>query len=375
MVRAVEWRGDRLRMLDQNALPRRERYVVARGPRAVAEAIAVMTVRGAPLLGVTAAYGMALAALRSEARTRAALIKDLERAGRLLVGARPTAVNVSWAVDLVLGAARRAAVDAPRGEEVEAVRRATVAEADRIAAADEASCAAIARLGADLVPPNARILTHCNTGSLATYGDGTAQGIVAEAHRRGRVSMTWVDETRPRRQGARLTAWELQRLGVPMTLVADTVAGSLMGRGLVDLVVLGADRIAANGDTANKIGTYQLAVLARAHRIPFYVAAPLSTVDVAITSGADIVIEERDPSEVTAPDGTPVAPPGTPAANPAFDVTPARLVTAIVTDRGVARPPLGRALSRLSARSNGSFAAAGAERRRVSADTGRAGSR
>jgi methylthioribose-1-phosphate isomerase len=255
---------------------------------------------------------------------------------------------VSWAVDLVLGAAWRAAAAAPRGEGVVAARRAAVAEADRIAAADEASCAAIARFGADLVPASARILTHCNTGSLATFGEGTAQGIIAEAHRRGRVSMTWVDETRPRRQGARLTAWELQRLAVPMTLVADTAAGSLMARGLVDLVVLGADRVAANGDTANKIGTYQLAVLARAHGIPFYVAAPLSTVDRAIASGADIVVEERDPSEVTAPDGVPIAPPGTPAANPA------RMITAIVTDAGIARPPLGAGLARLSARGHAS---------------------
>jgi methylthioribose-1-phosphate isomerase len=340
-------------MLDQNALPGRERYVVALDPGAVAEAISVMTVRGAPLLGVVAAYGMALAALRSEAGTSSALTRDLERAGRLLVGARPTAVNVAWAVELVLKAARRASASAPRDEKVAVARRAAVAEADRIAAADEASCGAIARFGAELVPPGARILTHCNTGSLATYGEGTAQGIVAEAYRRGRVAMVWVDETRPRRQGARLTAWELQRLGVPMTLVADTAAGSLMARGLVDLVVLGADRIARNGDTANKIGTYQLAVLARAHRIPFWVAAPLSTVDDAMASGSEIVVEERDPAEVTAPDGTPIAPPGTLAANPAFDVTPARLISAIVTDHGVVRPPLGAALARLVGRSNG----------------------
>ncbi|HXF57377.1 MAG TPA: S-methyl-5-thioribose-1-phosphate isomerase [Actinomycetota bacterium] len=333
-ARPVRWRDGTVLILDQRRLPAEERYVEAREPQEVAEAIRAMAVRGAPLIGIAAAYGVALAALRSRARSRAALLEDVEAAGRLLAGARPTAVNLSWAVGRVVGAVRAAL---PVG--LEAMRGAAVAEARAIAREDEEACLAIARLGAELVPAGARILTHCNTGSLATGGCGTAQGVILAAHREGKVAHVWVDETRPLLQGARLTAWELRRLGVPMTLVADTAAGSLMARGLVDLVVVGADRVAANGDVANKVGTYQLAVLARHHRIPFLVAAPVSTLDPATPRGDAIVIEERDPGEVLAPLGVRFAPEGAAAANPAFDVTPARLVTAIVTDRGVAGPP------------------------------------
>jgi methylthioribose-1-phosphate isomerase len=208
-----------------------------------------------------------------------------------------------------------------------------------IALEDEESCAAIGRYGAALIPRGANVLTHCNTGAMATGGDGTAQSVIRAAHEAGKGIHVWVDETRPLLQGARLTAWELQRLGVPMTLVADAAVGSLMARGLVDAVVVGADRIAANGDVANKVGTYPIAVLARVHRIPFYVAAPVSTIDPRTPTGAHIVIEERSPDEVTRPFGVTIAPDGVAAANPAFDVTPARLVTAIVTDRGEVRPP------------------------------------
>jgi methylthioribose-1-phosphate isomerase len=295
---------------------------------------------------VAASYGMALEAVRSTAASPAGLVADLERAARTLEASRPTAVNLGWAVRRVLAAARRAAASGGP-DAVGAARRAAVVEARAVADEDARACDAIARFGAELVTDGSNVLTHCNTGALATGGCGTALGVIAAAHRGGKRIHVWVDETRPLLQGARLTAWELQRLGVPMTLVADAAAGSLMARGLVDLVVVGADRIAANGDVANKIGTYPLAVLANHHAIPFVVAAPASTVDPATPTGDRIVVENREPNEVLAPLGVAIAPDGVSAANPAFDVTPASLITAIVTDLGVARPPLDAALRRL----------------------------
>jgi methylthioribose-1-phosphate isomerase len=343
-MKAVEWTGDSLRILDQTRLPAEEIPIEAVTVEDVAAAIERLAVRGAPLLGIAAAHGMALAALRSTGSGTTEVIDDLERAAAVLVGSRPTAANIAWAVARVLSAARRAA----GAGGVHAVRGAVLEEADRIALEDEASCEAIARFGAELLPASGNVLTHCNTGALATGGSGTAQGMIVAAWRSGKLLHVWVDETRPLLQGSRLTAWELQRAGVPMTLVADTAAGSLMARGRVDAVVVGADRIAANGDVANKIGTYQLAVLADRHQLPFFVAAPFSTVDRSVRTGADVVIEERDPDEVLAPGGVAMAPAGTPVANPAFDVTPAELVTAIVTDRGVALPPLSASLANLA---------------------------
>jgi methylthioribose-1-phosphate isomerase len=348
-VKPVEWTDAGLRILDQTRLPAEELHILARTPDDVAISIGRLAVRGAPLLGIAAAYGLALSAERSRARSSAGVLRELERAGRMLVSSRPTAANIGWAVRRVLAAARAEAVTAPPGARgADLVRRRVLTEARSIAFEDEASCEAIGRFGSSLVPPDANILTHCNTGALATGGDGTAQGVIVAAHREGKRPHVWVDETRPVLQGARLTAWELRRLGIGMTLVADTAAGSLMARGMVDLVIVGADRIAENGDTANKLGTYQLAVLAGHHAIPFYVAAPVSTVDRGTPDGAAIVIEERDPAEVTAPYGVRFAPEGTPAANPAFDVTPAALITAIVTDRGIARAPFGSSLRRLA---------------------------
>lgn len=350
-VRPVEWAEGSVRILDQRKLPRVERYLRARTPEDVAEAIRTMAVRGAPLLGIAAAYGMVLAARHSKARGPRGVLRDLGRAGNLLKASRPTAANIPWAVDRVAAAAARAAgSDVARGPGgARIVRRMVMDEATRIALEDEASCEVIGRLGGELLPKRANVLTHCNTGVLATGGLGTAQGVIVAAHRAGKRIHVWVDETRPVLQGARLTAWELRRFGVPMTLVSDTAAGSLMARGLVDAVVVGADRIAENGDVANKVGTYQLAVLAAHHRrIPFYVAAPFSTVDLDTPSGEAVVIEERDPREVTEPFGLPLAPEGIPALNPAFDVTPAALITAIVTDRGVIRPPFPASLRRLA---------------------------
>jgi methylthioribose-1-phosphate isomerase len=332
-----------VRILDQRALPEAEEWLDCAGADDVRRAIRSLAVRGAPAIGIAAAYAMALAALRSEAGKPSALLADVDRAGRRLLRARPTAVNLGWAVTRVSGAARAAATGG-----ADAVRAAAMDEARRIEADEERAMVAIGELGSTLIEDRANVLTHCNTGLLACgAGFGTALGAVVTAHRDGKEVHVWVDETRPVLQGARLTAWELQRWRVPMTLVADTAAGYLMATGRVDLVILGADRIAANGDVANKIGTYPLAVLAKEHGVPFYVAAPVSTVDLSTPTGAEIAIETRDPDEVSAPRGVRFAPEGTWALNPAFDVTPARLVTAIVTERGIVEPPFRAGLKRL----------------------------
>jgi methylthioribose-1-phosphate isomerase len=349
-MRPVEWRDGTALLVDQRKLPLEERIIEARDVDTIVRAIRSMAVRGAPLIGIVASYGLAIAAANSEARGPKALLKELDREAARLVASRPTAVNLAWAVQRVVTAAAEASVGATGRRGVEAIRRATLDSAFAVAREEEVSCDAIGRFGAELVPDVANVLTHCNTGALATGGIGTAQGVITTAFRDGKKIHVWVDETRPVLQGARLTAWELQRAGVPMSLVADTAPGSLMARGLVDLVVVGADRIAANGDVANKVGTYQLAVLSAHHGIPFFVAAPLSTVDLATSSGRDIPIENRNPDEVTVPLGVRFAPEGTWAVNPAFDVTPAALVTAIVTDRGVARAPYRSSLRRMVSR-------------------------
>lgn len=337
----VAWVDGTVRILDQTLLPFEEVVLECRSIEDVGDAIRRLAVRGAPVLGVVAGYAMALAAHLSEAGTAKALHRDLRVTGRYLVGTRPTATNISWAVERVLA-------ECAEDGDVEAARASVLAEASEIEAEDRASCEAIGRLGAPLVPQKANILTHCNTGHLCTAGIGTAQGVIEMAHRDGKRIHVWVDETRPLLQGARLTAWELRRLGIRMTLVADVAAASLMSAGKVDLVITGADRIASNGDCANKIGTYALAALAGLHKIPFYIAAPFSTVDLSMADGSGMVIEERDAAEVVAPRGVPFALEGTPAANPAFDVTPAKHIAAIITERGVAGPPYRQSLSRLA---------------------------
>jgi methylthioribose-1-phosphate isomerase len=283
---------------------------------------------------VAAAFGVVLAARQSRATTFDSLIADLEVAIKGLAATRPTAVNLFWALERM----RRAAVSG-RDLPLPTLRARLETEAQAILEADVAANRAMGEHGATLVPANARILTHCNAGALATAGYGTALGVIRSAHAQGKVRLVWVDETRPVMQGSRLTAWECVRDGIPHRLVADVVAASLMARGEVDLVVTGADRIAANGDTANKIGTYALAVLARHHGVPFYVAAPFSTIDAALPSGDQIPIEERHGEEVRRVAGQPTAPESTPVYNPAFDVTPAPLIAAIITERGVFRPP------------------------------------
>jgi methylthioribose-1-phosphate isomerase len=333
-ISPVRWEDGRLVLLDQTRLPTEE---VERGYTTwqdVADAIRTLVVRGAPAIGVAAAFGVVLAARGSRATSHPALLADLEDAIKGLAATRPTAVNLFWALDRM-----RALVVASAVLPVPALQTRLLTEAQAILTEDLAANRAMGAHGAALVPDGARVLTHCNAGALATAGYGTAVGVIRAAHERGKLAMVWVDETRPVMQGSRLTAWELVKEGIPHRLISDVAAGFVMKRGEVDLVVTGADRIAANGDTANKIGTYSVAVLARHHGIPFYVAAPSSTIDPAIPSGASIVIEERDASEVRGVAGRQTAPAASPVFNPAFDVTPAELITAIITERGVFRSP------------------------------------
>ena len=323
-----------LEMIDQRVLPRRfevRRYATRGGAAGVARAIRGMVVRGAPAIGIAAAYGMALEAARTRGFAQHRRAAALEQALRVLGASRPTAVNLSWALSRT-----RAAIDAHRGSG-DALALALQSLAQRMHRDDIAINRRLGRHGAALLPAGARVLTHCNAGALATAGYGTALGVIRAARRR--IAQVWVDETRPFLQGARLTAWELMQEGIPCTLITDSMAGHFMQRGMVDLVIVGADRVAANGDVANKIGTYPLALLARAHRIPFYVACPLSTIDMATPNGAAIPIEERDAAEIIGHAGRIWAPAGVQAANPAFDVTPARLVSALITERGVIPRP------------------------------------
>jgi methylthioribose-1-phosphate isomerase len=333
-ITPVRWEDGRLVLIDQTRLPTEEVERACGGWPEVAEAIRSLVVRGAPAIGVAAAFGVVLAARASRATDRSALLADLEEAIKGLAATRPTAVNLFWALDRM----RRTAAAGPEIS-VGALRDRLLVEAQAILAEDLAANRAMGAHGATLVPEHARLLTHCNAGALATAGYGTAVGVIRAAHELGRLALVWVDETRPVMQGSRLTAWELAKEGIPHRLISDVAAGFVMKRGEVDLVVTGADRIAANGDTANKIGTYSVAVLARHHGIPFYVAAPCSTIDPSIPTGASIVIEERDAAEVRGVAGRQTAPTASPVFNPAFDVTPAELITAIITERGVVRPP------------------------------------
>jgi len=330
-------------MIDQRRLPTEEVYLRCRDHREVAAAIKNMAIRGAPAIGVAAALGVALGVRLSKAEG-AALGQELATICADLAETRPTAVNLFWALERMKRCFRGHA-----GESGAALRDALLREALAIHAEDVAACQRMGDLGAALLPAGVRVLTHCNAGALATAGYGTALGIIRSAARQGKLRRVFADETRPCLQGARLTAWELLQDGIPTTLIADNMAGHMMATGEVDVVIVGADRIARNGDLANKIGTYTLAVLAREHELPFYVAAPLSTVDLETASGAGIPIEERSPDEVTHHGGRLLAPAGVEVRNPAFDVTPNRYVTAIVTEAGVARAPYQESLPELFA--------------------------
>lgn len=339
MIRTVDWEEGRVVLLDQLRLPAEEVDVVCERPEEVADAIRAMKVRGAPAIGVTAALGLALAVQRHDEQRDGPLHEYFDRQVEVMAGTRPTAVNLTWAVDEM-----KRAFDEVRGSGAEAIRERMLERALSIRDDDRARCKAMGDHGAGLFGEGSRIITHCNTGSLATAGTGTALAVVRAAAAKGRVSRVYVDETRPYLQGSRLTAWELGKDGIPYTLICDNMSGFLMSRGEADLAIVGADRIAANGDVANKIGTYALAVLCRHHGLPFYVAAPLSTVDCSIPDGSHIPIEERPPRELTHIQGVPLAPEDATVWNPAFDVTPHDLITAIITDAGVLRPPYDTAI-------------------------------
>ncbi|MGC9239379.1 MAG: S-methyl-5-thioribose-1-phosphate isomerase [Acidithiobacillus sp.] len=337
-IRPIRWQNEALELLDQRRLPAEECYLRLEEPEAVATAIADMVVRGAPAIGITAAFGMALTARRvaGEVDWR----ESLNRSADLLRRARPTAVNLGWAVEQQLHNAGLCDDATTAGEQL-------LHWALDLLAQDIRDNQRMGALGAEVLPPEGGILTHCNTGSLATGGFGTALGVIRAGIAAGRNWRIYADETRPWLQGARLTAWELQKDGIPFSLNVDGAAGHLMARGEIQAVIVGADRIAANGDTANKIGTYTLAVLARHHQIPFFVAAPLSTVDFAMSDGSGIVIEERPAAEVRQCGGREMTPAGVSVRNPAFDVTPAALIAAIITEKGVVRPPFLEGLAAL----------------------------
>lgn len=340
-MRTIEMRDGVVRMIDQRLLPHELVYVEIRDYPTIARSIKEMWIRGAPAIGAAGAFGLALAALDLPATSRETFVTELERVGRELYETRPTAVNLGWAINRILKKVRAANLAVP------ALRELVVKEALDIAEQDVATNEKMARHGAALIDDGDTIIHHCNTGPLATVDVGTALGCIIEAHRQGKKIHVLVDETRPRLQGARLTAWELMQYGVPMTLIADNAAGHYLYRGLAHKVFYGADRVAANGDVANKIGSYKLAVVAHENNVPVYAVMPTSTIDMSLASGRDIPIEERGDDEVTTIDGVRVAPPGVRVGNPAFDVTPHKYLTGIVTERGVVYPPFQENLLRM----------------------------
>jgi methylthioribose-1-phosphate isomerase len=341
MIPTLTWTDQGVRFIDQRKLPLEESYVLAANYEDVALVIETMVVRGAPAIGVSAAYGVALGALKSTAVSAAEFAPEFDKICARLAATRPTAVNLFWAIDRMKRLfARLLAAHASIAE----VREKLLAEAHAMYDEDIAACKAMGAFGAGLLPEDGGVLTHCNAGALATCGYGTALGVIRAAVEQGKRIHVYADETRPFLQGARLTAWELMADHIPTTVICDNMAASLMRAGKIQAVVVGADRIAANGDTANKIGTYNVAILAKEHGIPFYVAAPWSTIDTATPTGEAIPIEERNPVEVTHHGGKQLTPHGVGICNPAFDVTPARYITAIITERGVLRAPCAESL-------------------------------
>jgi len=343
MLPTIAREGDVVVMIDQRKLPAQEVYVRCKTAAEVARAIKTMVIRGAPAIGVAAAMGIALGMRKSKATGTQKFAAEFQNICDLMAGTRPTAVNLFWAIDRMK---RTFAAAAQAGESVDQIKDRLDREAQLIHDEDVASCRAMGAFGAEVVPADAKILTHCNAGALATAGYGTALGVIRGAVESGKAVAVFADETRPFLQGARLTAWELVRDGIQTTVITDNMAGALMRQGKVNFVVVGADRIAANGDTANKIGTYGVAVLAREHQIPFYVAAPLSTIDLKTPDGQHIPIEERNAREVTHVGSSQLAPDGAHVWNPAFDVTPHHLIAGIITERGIFRPPYIESLAR-----------------------------
>ncbi len=344
MIKTIEWADSGVVMLDQRLLPAREIYNTYTDYRGVAEAIRSMVIRGAPAIGVAAAMGIALGVKESRAQTLEALNCEFECICDIMARTRPTAVNLFWAIERM-----KAAYGRTRPNGIEAIRSALIRECIEMHAEDVQANRQMGRFGQELIPAQARVLTHCNAGALATAGYGTALGVVRAAVEAGKRIRVYADETRPFLQGARLTAWELEKDRIPVTVITDNMAGYFLQKGEVDCVIVGADRVAANGDVANKIGTYSVAVLAKENNVPFLVAAPISTLDLTIPDGTHIPIEERDPDEVRKIQGVPVTLEQANVANPAFDVTPNRYVGAIITECGIARPPYADSLKRLVA--------------------------
>jgi len=344
MIKTLEWTDAGVLFIDQTKLPTEEVYVTCKTYEEVADAIRTMIVRGAPAIGVAAAMGVALGALQSQAKTVPEFERDFDTICNVLAGTRPTAVNLFWAIRRM-----RVKFEQLRTLPVSDIKGELVAEAQRMHVEDIAANEAMGKHGAVLLPSSGGVLTHCNAGALATAGYGTALGVIRSAVASGKKIHVFADETRPFLQGSRLTAWELMKDGIPTTLIADNMAGAMMRLGKIDAVIVGADRIAANGDVANKIGTYSVAVLAKEHGIPFYVAAPISTVDLNTPDGSGIPIEQRASTEVTHLAGKQIAPDNVRVENPAFDVTPSKYVTAIITERGVARAPYQDSLADLVA--------------------------
>ena len=342
MIQTVEWTDAGVKFIDQTRLPVEEVYVTCRTHQEVADVIRNMVVRGAPAIGVSAAMGIALGVKNSTAGSVGDLKRDFDAICDLLGQTRPTAVNLFWAIRRM-----RDTFEHLRVRPVAQIQQGLIAEAKKMHAEDIAANEAMGRHGSVLMPSSGGVLTHCNAGALATCGYGTALGVIRAAVAQGKKIHVYADETRPFLQGSRLTAWELMKDNIPTTILSDNMAGAMMKQGKIGAIVVGADRIAANGDVANKIGTYSVAVLARAHDIPFYVAAPFSTIDLATPDGSQIPIEQRNPREVTHIAGKAIAPEGVGVENPAFDVTPAKYVTAIITERGIARAPYGESLQAL----------------------------
>ena len=341
MILTLEWTSEGVRFIDQTKLPLEEAYVLATTYSQVADVIVTMVVRGAPAIGVSAAMGIALGAKKTTAQSTAKFAPEFVEICALLAGTRPTAVNLFWAIDRMKGVFARLEA---RGAELAEVKQALINEALAMYDEDIVACKAMGAHGAELMPEEGGVLTHCNAGALATCGYGTALGVIRGAVERGKQIHVYADETRPFLQGARLTAWELMEDGIPTTVLCDNMAATIMRQGRIQAVVVGADRIAANGDAANKIGTYSVAILAKEHGIPFYVAAPWSTIDRATLTGDDIPIEERSAVEVTHHGGKQLTPHGVGICNPAFDVTPAKYITAIITERGILRAPYAESL-------------------------------
>ena len=336
-MKAIEWLGNRVRILDQTRLPQAEVYVELSDYQDIALAITELKIRGAPAIGVAGSYGMALGALEIEAKSRDEFLGRLRGISQTLAATRPTARNLFRAIDRMEQAAKI-------GKDIDQIKKTLIDEAVKIHSEEAEATRKLSQLGAELIHDGFSILTHCNAGALATAGYGTALGVIKWAKEQGKNIKVLATETRPLLQGARITTWELKRANIPFTLITDSMAGYFMSRGEVSCVIVGADRIASNGDTANKIGTYSLAVLAKENGIPFYVAAPTTTIDLSLASGDEIPIEQRSPEEVTHIQGVSIAPEGTDAANPAFDVTPHHYITAIITERGIIREPYGEGI-------------------------------